>query len=133
VTVTVRDAADPALTGRYDLATIFEALHDMSQPVPVLRAIRGMLAPGGSVLVMDERVAEAFTAPPRLTTADGLDERRSEPPTGRAWYLRKYARDHPPKAQNQPPPAKEGKKNPSASPRLTEGRRSARLLDRPVW
>ena len=48
-------------------------------------------------------------------------------------YARKYARDHPSKAQNQPPPAKDRKKNPSASPRLTEGRRSARLLDRPVW
>jgi hypothetical protein len=28
-----RDAADPELSGRYDLVTIFEALHDMSQPV----------------------------------------------------------------------------------------------------
>jgi len=37
VTVTVRDAADPALAGRYDLATIFEALHDMSQPVPAAK------------------------------------------------------------------------------------------------
>ena len=37
VTVTVRDAADPALAGRYHLATIFEALHDMSQPVPAAK------------------------------------------------------------------------------------------------
>ena len=59
----VRDAADPALAGRYDLVTIFEALHDMSRPVEVLRACRQLLAPGGSVLVVDERVADAFVAP----------------------------------------------------------------------
>ena len=59
----VRDAADPALAGRYDLVTIFESLHDMSRPVDVLRACRRLLAPGGSVLVVDERVADAFVAP----------------------------------------------------------------------
>ena len=37
---------------------------------------------------------------------------RSGPRTGRAWYARKYARDHPSKAQNQPPPAKGRKKTP---------------------
>ncbi len=58
-----RDAADPALAGRYDLATIFEALHDMSRPVDVLRAVRGLLADGGCVIVGDERTGEAFTAP----------------------------------------------------------------------
>jgi 2-polyprenyl-3-methyl-5-hydroxy-6-metoxy-1,4-benzoquinol methylase len=63
VTFAARDAADPALAGRYDLVTIFEALHDMAQPVPVLRAVRELLAPGGAVLVADERVAERFTAP----------------------------------------------------------------------
>jgi 2-polyprenyl-3-methyl-5-hydroxy-6-metoxy-1,4-benzoquinol methylase len=63
VTLMVRDAADPALAGRYDLVTIFEALHDMSQPVEVLRACRRLLAPGGSVLVVDERVADTFVAP----------------------------------------------------------------------
>jgi 2-polyprenyl-3-methyl-5-hydroxy-6-metoxy-1,4-benzoquinol methylase len=63
VTMAVRDAADPALAGRYDLVTIFEALHDMSRPVEVLRACRQLLAPGGSVLVVDERVADAFVAP----------------------------------------------------------------------
>jgi hypothetical protein len=35
----------------------------MSRPVDVLRACRQLLAPGGSVLVVDERVADAFTAP----------------------------------------------------------------------
>jgi 2-polyprenyl-3-methyl-5-hydroxy-6-metoxy-1,4-benzoquinol methylase len=49
--------------GRYDLVTIFEALHDMARPVEVLTTARGLLAPGGAVLIADERVAEKFTAP----------------------------------------------------------------------
>ena len=63
VHVAAVDAGDPALAGRYDLVTIFEALHDMSRPVEVLRKARAMLAAGGAVLVVDERVAESFTAP----------------------------------------------------------------------
>jgi SAM-dependent methyltransferase len=55
-----RDAADPELSGRYDLVTIFEALHDMSYPVEVLRAARGLLAAGGCLLVGDERTADRF-------------------------------------------------------------------------
>jgi 2-polyprenyl-3-methyl-5-hydroxy-6-metoxy-1,4-benzoquinol methylase len=63
VSMAVRDAGDPALSGRYDLVTIFESLHDMSRPVEVLAKTRTLLAPGGVVLVMDERVAEEFGAP----------------------------------------------------------------------
>ncbi len=63
VTFARRDAADPELRSGYDLVTIFESLHDMSHPVEVLRALRGLLAEGGSVLVCDERTAETFTAP----------------------------------------------------------------------
>jgi hypothetical protein len=55
-----RDAADPELSGRYDLVTIFEALHDMSYPVDVLGTARGLLADGGRVLVADEKTAERF-------------------------------------------------------------------------
>jgi SAM-dependent methyltransferase len=58
-----RDAADPELAGRYDLVTVFEALHDMSRPVDVLRSLRALLADGGSVVVGDERTEDAFTAP----------------------------------------------------------------------
>lgn len=58
-----RDAADPTLAGRYDLVTIFEALHDMSRPVDVLGTLRGMLADAGSVIVGDERTEAAFTTP----------------------------------------------------------------------
>jgi 2-polyprenyl-3-methyl-5-hydroxy-6-metoxy-1,4-benzoquinol methylase len=49
--------------GRYDLVTIFEALHDMARPVEVLTTARRLLASGGAVLIADERVAETFTAP----------------------------------------------------------------------
>ncbi len=59
----VQDAADPALDGSYDLVTIFQAVHDMSHPVQALRTARGLLAPGGTVIVADERVPEAFSAP----------------------------------------------------------------------
>lgn len=45
------------------MVTIIEALHDVSRPVDVLTAARNLLAPGGTVLVVDEKVAEEFTAP----------------------------------------------------------------------
>ena len=63
LTFTTHDAADPALAGRYDLVTIFEALHDMAHPVEALRTVRRLVAEGGAVIVMDERVGESFTAP----------------------------------------------------------------------
>ena len=56
-----RDAADPELSGRYDLVTIFEALHDMSYPVEVLRTARALLSDGGRLLVADEKTADRFT------------------------------------------------------------------------
>lgn len=56
----VRDAAAPQLSPGYDLVLILEALHDMPQPVSALQAARELLAPGGAVLVMDERVADTF-------------------------------------------------------------------------
>jgi len=62
VSFAVADAAAPAGSG-VDLVTIFEALHDMADPVGVLAAARAALAEGGSVFVGDERVADAFTAP----------------------------------------------------------------------
>jgi SAM-dependent methyltransferase len=59
----VHDASEPGPEGRYQLVTIFEALHDMNHPIEALRASRDMLAEGGSVLIADERVAERFSAP----------------------------------------------------------------------
>jgi 2-polyprenyl-3-methyl-5-hydroxy-6-metoxy-1,4-benzoquinol methylase len=63
VTFAVRDAAHPAAAGRYDLVVVIEAIHDLSRPVEVLAAIRGMLRPGGSALIADERTEDAFAAP----------------------------------------------------------------------
>jgi SAM-dependent methyltransferase len=68
VTFVVGDAAQVAAEGPFELVTVFEALHDMGDPVGALRAARALLAPGGSVLVADERVADAFT-----TSGDPLE------------------------------------------------------------
>src|SRR5262249_43083862 len=58
-----QDGGDPSLSETYDLVTFFECLHDLSRPVEALRNARRLLAPGGSVVVMDERVAETFAPP----------------------------------------------------------------------
>ena len=63
VSFAARDAGDAAGSGGYDLAVVIEALHDMSRPVEVLAAIRGTLAPHGTVIVADERVSDSFVAP----------------------------------------------------------------------
>lgn len=63
VTFTARDAAEPSNMGRYSLAVVIEAIHDLSRPVEVLSAIRSMLAPEGVLIVADERTADAFHAP----------------------------------------------------------------------
>ena len=63
VTFALRDAADPAAVGQYDLVVVIEAIHDLNRPVEVLSAIRGMLRPGGSALIADERTEDVFTAP----------------------------------------------------------------------
>jgi SAM-dependent methyltransferase len=59
----VRDVSDPGLAGRYDLVVGFEMLHDLSRPVEMLQNVRALTAEGGAVIIMDERVAERFTAP----------------------------------------------------------------------
>ena len=46
----------------FDLVTVFEALHDMGRPVNALAGFRGLLRPGGALLVADERVADEFHA-----------------------------------------------------------------------
>jgi 2-polyprenyl-3-methyl-5-hydroxy-6-metoxy-1,4-benzoquinol methylase len=63
VTFRAADAAAPGFAGRYDLATVFEALHDMSRPVDALRAMRSLLGEGGRVIVADELVADEFSLP----------------------------------------------------------------------
>ena len=55
------DIAASLPSERYDLVIAVECLHDMPHPVPVLTAMRELCAPGGAVLVVDEKVAEEFT------------------------------------------------------------------------
>jgi SAM-dependent methyltransferase len=59
----VADASDPGLAGRFDLVTIFEALHDMPRPVAVLSAAHALLTDGGSVVIADERASDEFAVP----------------------------------------------------------------------
>ena len=63
ISFSVADAAAPELSGQFDLVTILESFHDMARPVEALRTVRGMLADGGSVVIIDERVADEFVAP----------------------------------------------------------------------
>jgi SAM-dependent methyltransferase len=58
----VRDASDPSLAGQYDLVTAFECVHDMSNPVGALQTMRRLLKERGTVLIVDERVGDAFTS-----------------------------------------------------------------------
>jgi 2-polyprenyl-3-methyl-5-hydroxy-6-metoxy-1,4-benzoquinol methylase len=60
VQVHLQDATDAHLEGSYDLVTAFECVHDMSDPVGALRTMRRLAGEHGTVLIMDERVAEAF-------------------------------------------------------------------------
>jgi 2-polyprenyl-3-methyl-5-hydroxy-6-metoxy-1,4-benzoquinol methylase len=106
VRVTTADAATAGEAGSYDLVTAFECVHDLADPVAVLAAMRRMVRPGGTVLVVDERVAERFTAPGdaiervmygysvTCCLPDGLSTRPSEA-TGtvmRPATLERYAR-----------------------------------------
>ncbi len=59
----VRDAADPSLSGRYDLVAAFECIHDMSRPVEGLETMRRLAKDDGIVIVMDERTSDRFHPP----------------------------------------------------------------------
>ncbi|MFG1622697.1 class I SAM-dependent methyltransferase [Kribbella sp. NPDC049227] len=63
VDLEVADITQPLPRDGYDVAFFFECLHDLPHPVAALEAARRALAPGGSVIVMEENVAETFTAP----------------------------------------------------------------------
>ena len=60
VSVAVCDAADLTHKGRHDLIAAYECIHDMPDPVAVLRTMRNMRNDHGAVVVMDERVADSF-------------------------------------------------------------------------
>jgi len=57
----VRDAADLELPGRYDLVIAFECIHDLSDPVSILRSMRKLAGEKGAVIIADERVGDSFT------------------------------------------------------------------------
>ena len=59
----VRDAADPTIAGDYDLVMAIEMLHDVPDPVGILRTMRTLAGDEGTVLVVDERTEEEFTLP----------------------------------------------------------------------
>jgi 2-polyprenyl-3-methyl-5-hydroxy-6-metoxy-1,4-benzoquinol methylase len=62
VTFEIRDAATLSGAG-YDVATLFEMVHDLARPVEVLRIAREALGPDGVVLVADEPVSDAYAGP----------------------------------------------------------------------
>jgi hypothetical protein len=43
--------------------TIFQAVHDMNDRVELLTTARKLLAPGGALVVADEKVPHAFSDP----------------------------------------------------------------------
>lgn len=106
VTVVEADAAGLPHE-RFTAAFAFECVHDMPRPVEVLSAVRGALAPDGVMVVMDEAVADRFTAPgdevERLMYGFSivccLPDGMSHPPSAgtgtvmRADTLRRYALD----------------------------------------
>jgi 2-polyprenyl-3-methyl-5-hydroxy-6-metoxy-1,4-benzoquinol methylase len=59
----VRDAADPAIVGDYDLVMAIEMLHDMPDPVGILQTMKRLAGENGAVLVVDERAEETFAVP----------------------------------------------------------------------
>ncbi len=63
VSFTLANAATPGLTGPFDLVTILEAFHDMSAPVRILSTFRGLLADGGTILIVDMKTKEQFQPP----------------------------------------------------------------------
>jgi SAM-dependent methyltransferase len=62
-TYLVSDITDAERPGTFDVVCLFDALHEIPQPVPLLRACKTLRAGGGHALVLDAKVAEQFTAP----------------------------------------------------------------------
>ena len=98
VRFTLVDAASMPTSGDYDLVAAFECIHDLPDPVGVLRSARRMVKPGGTVLVMDERVPEDVHRPGRHGRAADvrhldadLPSRRSLQPSGRSALARSCA------------------------------------------
>ncbi|HEY7225108.1 MAG TPA: class I SAM-dependent methyltransferase [Micromonosporaceae bacterium] len=65
VTFEVRDLSDTSAdwSQPYHVIFFFECVHDLPRPVEALSNARAAAGPQGTVVVMDERAAETFTAP----------------------------------------------------------------------
>jgi 2-polyprenyl-3-methyl-5-hydroxy-6-metoxy-1,4-benzoquinol methylase len=59
----VRDAADSAIAGDYDLVLSIEMLHDVPDPVGILRTMKRLAGDEGALLVADERTEDSFAVP----------------------------------------------------------------------
>ena len=59
----VADARDITPGQSYDAVFAFECVHDLADPVGVLRTMRRLAGSDGLVVVVDERTEERFTAP----------------------------------------------------------------------
>ena len=54
----IQEAKD--LPGQYDLITLFDCLHDMGDPVGVLKRIRAALKPGGVVMIVEPMAGDTL-------------------------------------------------------------------------
>lgn len=59
----IANLSEADMDGGYDVAFIFEAIHDLAHPVEALTNCRRALKPGASLIVMDENAAEELRAP----------------------------------------------------------------------
>jgi hypothetical protein len=59
----VRDAASEQHHGEYDLAIAWFCLHDMTDPVAVIGAMKRLVREGGSVVVVETPAAEHLMDP----------------------------------------------------------------------
>jgi 2-polyprenyl-3-methyl-5-hydroxy-6-metoxy-1,4-benzoquinol methylase len=58
-----RDGGDEAIAGQYDLVMAIEMLHDVPDPISILRTMSRLAGDAGVVLVADERTEDQFAAP----------------------------------------------------------------------
>jgi len=59
----LKDAADTGIVGDYDLVMAIEMLHDVPDPIGILRTMKTLAGEAGAVLVADERTEDSFTVP----------------------------------------------------------------------
>ena len=63
VSFSARDGGDASIGGDYDVVMAIEMLHDVPDPISILRTMSRLAGDRGVVLVADERTEDRFTAP----------------------------------------------------------------------